>query len=89
MLLYAQQYSSSTKWEPEGGCQFLLCMSSTIVYGAKQMPIETKGQLHSDLVSEQKRLWLQALEEKRKHIEVAKKYVAQQDTSWWDVFFSD
>ena len=26
MLLYAKQYSSSTKWEPESGCQFLLCM---------------------------------------------------------------
>ena len=41
-LLYAKQYSSSTKWELEGGCQFLLCMPSTAVYGAKQMPLETK-----------------------------------------------
>ena len=88
-LLYAKQYSSSTNWEPEGGCQLLLCMSGTIVHGAKQMPIEKKGQLHSELVSEQKLLWLQALEEKRKHIEAAKKYAAQQDTSWWDIFFSD
>ena len=88
-VLYAKQYSSSTKWEPEGGCQFLLCMPSTVVHGAKQMPIEKKGQLHTDLVSEQKQLWLQALEEKRKHIEAAKKYAAQQETSWWDVFFSD
>jgi hypothetical protein len=88
-LLYAKQYSSSTTWEPEGGCQLLLCMPSTIVHGAKQMPIEKKGQLQSDLVSEQKRSWLQALEEKRKHIGAAKKYAAQQDTSWWDVFYSD
>ena len=45
------------------------------------MQIEKKGQLHTDLVSEQKLLWLQALKEKRKHIEAAKKYAAQQDTS--------
>ena len=88
-LLYAKQYSSSTKWEPEGGCQFLLCMPSSIVHGASQMPIEKKGQLHSEILSEQKQLWLQALIEKRKHIEAAKKYAAQQDTSWWDEFFSD
>ena len=53
------------------------------------MSIEKKGQLHSEMLSEQKQLWLQALTEKRKHIEAARKYVAQQDTSWWDVFFSD
>ena len=64
-------------------------MQSTIVHGAKKMPIEKKGQLHSDLLSEQKHLWLQALTGKRKHIEDAKKYAAQQDTSWWDVFFSE
>ena len=45
--------------------------------------------MHSDLVLEQKHLWLQALTETRKHIEAAKKYAAQQGTSWWDVFFSD
>ena len=61
-------------------------MPSTIVHGAKQMPIENKGQLHSELLSEQKQLWLQALTEKTKHIEAAKKYPAQQDTSWWDEF---
>ena len=53
------------------------------------MPIEKKGQLHSDILSKQKQLWVQALTEKRKHIEAAKKYAAQQDTSWWDEFFSD
>ena len=53
------------------------------------MRIEKKGQLHTDLVSEQKLLCLQALEEKRKHIEGTKKCAAQQETSWWDVFFSD
>ena len=53
------------------------------------MPIEKKGQLHSDILSKQKQLWVQALTEKRKHIQAAKKYAAQQDTSWWDVFFSD
>ena len=38
---------------------------------------------------EQKQLWLQALIEKIKHIEAAKKYAAPQDMSWWDEFFSD
>ena len=55
-LLYAKQYSSSTK--------FLLCMPSSIVQGASQMPIEKKGQLHSEILSEQKQLWVQALIEK-------------------------
>ena len=32
---------------------------------------------------------MQALQEKQKHIDNATKYVAQQDTSWWDVFFSN
>ena len=59
-LLYAKQYSYFTKWEPEGGCQFLLCMPSSIVHGASQLPIEKKGQLHSEILSEQKQLWLQA-----------------------------
>ena len=53
------------------------------------MPIEKKGQLRSEILSEQKQLWVQTFIEKRKHIEAAKKYVAQQDTSWWDEFFSD
>ena len=50
---HAKQYSSSPKMEPEGGCQFLLHMPMvTIVYGAKQMPIETKKELNSDLVED-------------------------------------
>ena len=53
-LLYAKQYSSSPCWEPECGYQFLLHMPSTTVYGAKQMPIETKKVVHNELVDHQK-----------------------------------
>ena len=90
ILLHAKQYSSSPQWEPEGGCQFLLHMPTvTIVYGAKQMPIETKKEFNSDLVDEQRNFWMQALQDKRKHIDNAKKYAGPQDTSWWDLFFID
>ena len=41
-LLHAKPYSSFPHWEPKGGCQFLLHMPSTTVYGAKQMSIQTK-----------------------------------------------
>ena len=61
----------------------------TIVYGAKQMPIETKKELNSDLVDEQRNFWMQALQEKRKHIDHAKKYDGPQDTSWCNLFFID
>ena len=58
ILLHAKQYSSSPQWELEGGCHFLLHMPSvTIVYGAKQMSIETKKEMHSDLVDEQRNFW--------------------------------
>ena len=53
------------------------------------MPIETKKELHSELVDEQRNFWIQALQEKRKHIDNAKKYAGTQDTSWWDMFFTD
>ena len=85
-----QSNTSSPQWEPEGGCQFLLHMPTvTIVYGAKQMPIETKKEFNSDLVDEQRNFWMQALQDKRKHIDNAKKYAGPQDTSWWDLFFID
>ena len=45
------------------------------VYGAKQMPIETKKEMHSELVDEQRNSCMQALQEKRKHIDNAKNYV--------------
>ena len=54
----------------------------TIVYGAKQMSIETKKEMKSDLVDEQRNFWMQALHEKRKHVDNAKKYARPQDTSW-------
>ena len=53
------------------------------------MPIETKKEMHNELVDEQRNFWMQALKDKRKHINNAKKYVAQQDTSWWNMFLSD
>ena len=53
------------------------------------MPIETKKEMHNELVDEQRNSWMQALQGERKHIDNAKKYVGQQDTSWWDLFFSD
>ena len=90
MLLHAKQFSSFPQWEPESGCQFLLHMPSvTIVYGAKQMPTETKKELHNELVDEQRNFWIPALQEKRKHIDNAKKYAGPQDTSWWDLFIID
>ena len=61
----------------------------TTDHGAKQMPIETKKEMYNDLVDEQRNFWMQALQDKRKHIDNAKKYVGPQDTSWWDMFFSD
>ena len=89
-LLYAKQYSSSPQWEPESGCQFLLHMPLiTIVHGAKQMLIETKKEMKSDLLDEQRNFWMQALKDKKKHIDNAKKYAGSQDTSWWDMFFTD
>ena len=88
-LLYAKQYSSSPQWEPDGGCQFLLHMPSAFVYGARQMPIETKKFVSNVLADNQKDVWMQALQDKRKHIDHAKKYAGEQETSWWDVFFKD
>ena len=32
---------------------------------------------------------MHALKDEKKHIDNAKKYDAQQDTSWWDEFFSN
>ena len=70
--------------------QFLLHMPTvTVVYGSKQMPIESKKELNSDLVDEQRIFWMQSLQDKRKHIDNAKKYVGPQDTSWWDLLFID
>ena len=61
ILLHAKQYSSSPQWELEGGCQFLRHMPTvTIVYDVKQMPIETKKEMHSDLVDEQRNFWMQS-----------------------------
>ena len=91
-LLYAKQYSSSTQWEPQQGCRFLLQMpSSLVVHGAKQMPYEDRKLLamHSDILDHQSQLWLRSIEEKKKHIEHAKKYAGAQDVSWWNVFFID
>ena len=53
--------------------------SITIVYGAKQMPIETKKEMHSELVDEQRSFWMQDLQGKRKHIDNAKKYAGPQE----------
>ena len=39
------------------------------------------------MVDEQRNFWMQALQDKRKHIDNAKKYAGPQDTSWWDLFF--
>ena len=45
--------------------------------------------MHSELVDEQRNFWMQALQEKRKHTDKAKKYAGPRDMSWWDTFFSD
>jgi hypothetical protein len=90
-LLFAKQYSSSTQWEPQCGCHFLLQLpTSIVVYGAKQMPYEDRKLLtmNSDFPDKQ-HFWIQSLQMKRKHIENAKKYAGNQDVSWWDIFFLD
>ena len=91
-FLYAKQYSTSTQWEPQSGCHFLLQMSSSLdVYGAEQMPYEDRKlfSVQYDTIAQHAQLWIRSLEEKQKHIECAKKYAGAQDVSWWDVFFVD
>ena len=51
------------------------------------MSIETKKEMHNELVDEQKDFQMQALQDKMNHIDIAKKYARPQDTSWWDLFF--
>ena len=47
-------------------------MPSAIVYCVEQMSIETKKELHGILVDQQKGIWIQALKDKRNHIDNAK-----------------
>ena len=54
-------------------------MPSAFVYGARQMPIETKKFVINVLADNQKDVWMQALQDKRKHIDHAKKYVGTRD----------
>ena len=77
--LHSKQYLSSPQWEPKDGCQFLFHIPSTTVYGANKMSLETKTQMHSELIDEHTIFWMQALKEKIKHIDNAKKYVVQQE----------
>ena len=91
-LLYAKQYSSSINWEPRSGCLFLLQMPSSFeVHGAEQMPYEDRKlcAVQCDSLEQQSQLWVRSLEEKKKHIEFAKKYAAGQQVSWWDLFFEE
>ncbi len=91
-LLYAKQYSTSSQWEPQSGCRFLLQMPASLnVHGAEQMPYEDRKMvpLHYDDLDQQGQMWIRSLEERKKHIENAKKYAGAQDVSWWDVFFVD
>jgi hypothetical protein len=60
-----------------------------VVYGAKQMPYVDRKLLTMNSDFPDKHFLIQSLEMKRKHIENAKKYVGNQDASWWDIFFLD
>ena len=91
-LLFAKQYSSSGRWEPECGCRFLLKMpDALVVHGAEQMPLEDKRLvvMHCDTLDQKRQFWLSSLEAKMKNIENAKKYAGAQDVKWWDDFFLD
>ena len=76
-----------TQWEPPF---FLLQMqTSLVVHGVEQMSYEywKKVSIHYDNLDQQKKLWIRSFEEKKKHIENAKKYVGEKNVSRWDVFF--
>ena len=53
-------------------------MPSTFVYGAGQMPIETKKVVTNVLADNPKDVWMQALQDKCKHIDNVKKYDGEQ-----------
>ena len=52
-LLYAKQYSSSTKREPQEGCMFLLHVPNDTIQGTNQIPYDDheKGLLEAQLMS--------------------------------------
>ena len=53
------------------------------------MPYESKKHIHSEIIEEQEMFWIQSLDEKKKHLDKAKKYAGHHDVSWWDTFFND
>ena len=88
-MLYAKQYSSSSQWEPQEGCRFLLYFPNTEIHGAEQMPYDDhKKMVHSNSIDEKKIYWMRCLEEKQRNIERTKKYAGDQDVQWWDTFFN-
>ena len=88
-VLYAKQYSSSSQWEPQDGCRFLLQFPNAQIHGAEQMPYDDHKKLAlSSSIDEKKIYWLRCLEEKQKNIERTKKYAGDQNVEWWGTFFN-
>ena len=47
-LLYAKQYSTSSQWEPQEGCRFLLSFLDVGINGAEQMSYNNHKKLAPD-----------------------------------------
>ena len=88
-MLYANQYSSSSQWEPQDGCRLLLYFPDVVIYGAEQKPYDDQKRLAIGSSNEEQKIyWMWCLEEKHKHIERTKKYAGDHNVDWWDVFFN-
>ena len=58
-LLYAKQYSSSSQWEPQEGCRFLLRFPYVEIHGAEQMSYDDhKRSAPGSSIDEQKIYWM-------------------------------
>ena len=47
-MVYAKQYSSSSQWEPQEGCRFLLSFLDVGINGAEQMSYNNHKKLAPD-----------------------------------------
>ena len=66
-------------------------LSPLVVHDAEQMSYKDRKLLamHTNILDQQSKLWIQSAEEKKKHIENARKYDVAQDVSWGNEFFID
>ena len=88
-LIWGKKYSTTTKWTPSSGLQFLKFIPDHPIFASEKLLLQSVGEVQNACRQNRAINYSDCLEEIKKCIRYTYEYFDIADSVWWESFFNN